>query len=126
MKTQITAKTFARFFGTALIAAAVLGGQAFAADSFRATRSTVVKFGDLNLNSQEGIAALYKRIHNAAEQVCGASTADTIFPEVAASLHKCIAETETRAVRDVNNGALQAYYSKKTGRPMPVLASNQK
>jgi UrcA family protein len=126
MKTQITAKTFARLFGTALIAATVLGGLAFAGDSLGETRSTVVQFGDLNLSSQQGIAALYKRIHNAAEQVCGASTEDKVFPEVAASVHKCVAETETRAVLDVNNGALQAYYSKKTGRPMLALASNQK
>jgi UrcA family protein len=126
MKTQITAKALTRFFGTALIAAAVLGGQAFAGNSFAETRSTVVKFGDLNLSSQEGIAALYKRIHNAAKQVCEASSGDDVFPQVATSVHKCVAEAETRAVLDINNGALEAYYSKKTGRPMPVLASNPK
>ena len=32
--------------------------------------SVVVKYGDLNLNSQAGIARLHKRISNAAESVC--------------------------------------------------------
>jgi UrcA family protein len=126
MKTQTTANHFARLFGTTLIAAGMLGGHAFAADSFSETPSTVVKFGDLNLTSQQGVASLYKRIHSAAEQVCGASTADTVFPEVSLSIHKCVVDSETRAIRAVNNGALEAYYSKKTGRPMPVFASNQK
>jgi UrcA family protein len=125
MKTHI-AKVITRLFGTALIAGAVLGGQAFAAGPFNEARSTVVKFGDLNLETPQGVAALYRRIHNAAKQVCGVVPEDNVFLEAAAQEGKCMAESEARAIDDIHNVALEAYYSKKTGRAMPVLASNQK
>jgi len=34
------------------------------------SHSVVVRYGDLNLNSQAGVASLHKRIRNAAESVC--------------------------------------------------------
>jgi UrcA family protein len=126
MKTQITAKLIAHLFGTALIAGTMLGGQAFAGGSINETRSTVVKFGDLNLDSPQGVATLYKRIHTAAKQVCGVVPEDRVFLQVATSEAKCMAESEARAIDDIHNVALEAYYSKKIGRPAPVLASNQK
>lgn len=126
MKTQIAATLITRLFGTALIAGAVLGGHAFAANPLEETRSTVVKFADLNLDSPQGVAALYKRIHNAAQRVCAVSSEDKVFLEVASAEKRCIASSEARAIDDIHNVALEAYYSKKTGRAMPVLASNQK
>jgi UrcA family protein len=126
MQTQITAKLITRLFGTALIAVAMLGGQAFADGPPSQGHSTVVKFGDLNLDSSQGVAALYRRIHNAAMKVCGLPSGDELFREVRAQENKCVVDAEVRAIGHINNVALEAYYSKKTGRPMPVLASNQK
>ena len=126
MKNPISAKLIVRFFGAALIGGAMLGSQAFAQGALNGTSSTVVKFGDLNLDSPQGVASLYRRIHNAAEQVCGISTEDRVFLEVRVQEQKCVVETEARAIDGIHSVALEAFYSKKMGRPMPVLASNQK
>ncbi len=125
MKIQLTSKLITRLFGTALIAGAALVGQTFAANQGDAPRSMVVKFADLNLDTPEGVAALYRRIHNAAKQVCEESTQDKAFLEVALAERKCIAASEAHAIDDTHNVALAAYYSKKTGRSVPALASNQ-
>lgn len=122
MKTQINAKLIIRLVGTALIGA--LAGNTFAASPPSDTRSAVVKFADLNLDTPRGVAVLYKRIHIAAEEVCGASSEDKEFLEVAAAVKKCVNDSETRAIGAIPSAALQAYYSKKTGRSFPVLASN--
>ncbi len=125
MKDQTTSKLITRLFGTALIAAVVLGGKTFAASPLDDAPSAVVKFADLNLDTPQGVSALYRRIHNAAEQVCGVVPEDRVFIEAAIAQGKCVRESEVRAIDAVNNVALQAYYSKKTGRAMPLLASNQ-
>ena len=51
------------------VAALALSGLANASTTTE-TNSVVVRFGDLNLNSQAGVAKLHKRIRNAAESVC--------------------------------------------------------
>jgi UrcA family protein len=83
MKDQTTSKLITRLFGTALIAAVVLIGKTFAASPLDDTRSAVVNFADLNLDTAQGVSALYRRIHNAAEQVCGVAPEDRVFIEAA-------------------------------------------
>jgi UrcA family protein len=51
------------------LAALALSGVAAAGSPI--TQSVVVRYGDLNLNSRAGVVGLHKRIHNAAESVCG-------------------------------------------------------
>jgi UrcA family protein len=123
MKTQTTAKLITGIFAAALIAG--LAGNSVAESPFTETRSSVVKFADLNLDTPKGVATLYKRIHNAAVQVCGDPSEDSVFSEVRVAQAKCVSESVARAIDSVHNPALEAYYSKKTGRPMPALASNQ-
>src|SRR5271168_1205036 len=123
MNTQINAKLITRLFGTALIVA--LAGNTFAASPLTETRSSVVKFADLNLNTPQGVAALYKRIHIAAEQVCGVTTGEPMYFQIASGAQKCVDRSEARAIDSIHSVALEAFYSKKMGRPMPVLASNQ-
>ncbi len=53
-----------------LLSVAALAISGIAAAGSRDTRSVVVRYGDLNLNSQAGVASLHKRIRNAAESVC--------------------------------------------------------
>lgn len=50
------------------VAALALSGIAAAGSSD--VHSVVVRYGDLNLHSQAGVASLHKRIRNAAESVC--------------------------------------------------------
>jgi UrcA family protein len=123
MRTQISAKLITRIFGSALIAG--LAGNSIAASPFAETHSTVVKFADLNLDTPKGVAALYKPLHSPAEQLCGTPTEDSVFSEVRVAQDKCVSESVVLAIDSVHNLALEAYYSKKTGRAIPVLASNQ-
>ncbi len=122
MKNLMTAQFVTRCFGAALIAGTMLAGHTFAAQPGDVP-SQIVKFGDLNLNSTEGVATLYKRIHRAAEQLCPSSSETRLL--ASASSAQCVAQSEARAVKDVNNAALTGYYMVKTGGSKPaVLASN--
>jgi UrcA family protein len=73
-----------------------------------------VKFQDLNMNSPAGVAALYQRIHTAAQHVCfGEWDRDPIKVQRA---EDCANEAEARTVSRVNVPALTAYYQMNTGR----------
>ena len=73
-------------------------------------RSETVKFPDLNVNTPEGVQALYGRIHAAAKRVC--SDPEPVFHFSAAS---CAREAEAQAVAKVGLPQLVAYYRVKTG-----------
>ena len=53
-----------------LLSVAALAISGIAAAASPDAHSVVVRYGDLNLNSQAGVASLHKRIRNAAESVC--------------------------------------------------------
>ena len=53
-----------------LLSVAALAISGVAAAGSPDSHSVVVRYGDLNLNSQAGVASLHKRIRNAAESVC--------------------------------------------------------
>lgn len=59
-----------RFTAFALSAALLLSAPAFAAPAADGM-STTVRFGDLDLATDAGVAALHSRIRHAATQVCG-------------------------------------------------------
>ena len=81
-------------------------------------RSETVKFGDLNLNSQAGVEALYGRIHAAARRVCEQPAGEQ------AALKGCMAKAERQAIGKVNNSSLTAFYQKKTGsEPLTITAN---
>lgn len=94
--------------------AAVLSPHAIARDA-SAPPQRVVKFGDLNLNHPDGVKALYARISTAANAVCHASTPDVIHTGSRA-LRDCLRQAIDRAVTDVHNDNLTAYYNQRTGR----------
>jgi UrcA family protein len=103
----------ARFAPALLIGSALLAGNAFAAQPAAALPSVTVKFEDLNLNSTSGVAALYRRIHAAAKNVCALPDGDT-SNEVHALELKCVAETESRTIGRMRVESLSAYYDRKT------------
>jgi UrcA family protein len=70
--------------------------------------SVAVRYGDLNLTSQEGIASLYRRIGNAAAVVC--SALDGRDPMRETLWHDCYNHAVANAVHTVHNETLSAYH----------------
>jgi UrcA family protein len=111
-----------------VIATALFGAVAFSFTALPATAANSdvpqisVKYGDLNVSSRPGAAALYTRIRSAAKSVCSQFDG----PGIQAYLQRdaCISNAIAGAVIDVNNSALTAVYRAKTGKEVPTrLAS---
>jgi UrcA family protein len=84
-----------------------------ASDAFDTTPHKVVSFKDLNLNSPEGVAVLYRRIKSAASDVCG----DPYRYDLSQlKLQICIKDAVSRAIAQVNNPMLTSLYESKTGK----------
>jgi UrcA family protein len=81
-----------------------------------------VKFSDLNVGNPAGVAALYQRIHSAAERVC--KVGDDRDLARAQRSEACANVAEARAVSRVNSGALTAYYQAKSGHPAAELTAS--
>lgn len=82
------------------VAAAMLVGVAQGAE----VPAKTVRFQDLNLNTDAGVQVLYKRIHGAANQVCGNVDWKDL---VVARAHKaCVDRAVADAVAAVNNQML--------------------
>jgi UrcA family protein len=73
------------------------------------TRSQVVRFGDLNLMSDDGAKTLYQRIKLAARQVCDG--ADDHFGNY--EYRKCINKAVDEAVAKVNRPTLHALHQSR-------------
>ena len=80
-----------------------------------------VRFQDLNVESPAGAAALYQRLHAAAQHVCFAEwDKDPIKVQRAEA---CANEAESRAVSQLNVAALTAYYQTKSRQDLTLSAS---
>ena len=107
-----------------LVAGAILSALTFSiatvsrADDGTTPPQVIVKFGDLNISSSQGAAALYARIKSAAEKVC--SPYDRSGLEAKTRLNACIDKAILGAVTKVNAPALSAVYSAKTGKEVPT------
>ena len=108
-----------------LVAGAILSALAF---SFAAVSSasepttppeSTVKFGDLDVSTSQGAAALYGRIHSAAVDVCSRMYVNTL----AYRLHKdaCLQKVIADAVIKVNEPALSTVFASKYGVSAPVV-----
>jgi UrcA family protein len=73
-----------------------------------------VKFQDLNIGSSDGAAALYQRVHVAAQHVCFAGWDKN--PVKVERAEACASEAEARAVNQLNVPELTAYYQMQTNR----------
>jgi UrcA family protein len=108
-----------------LVAGAILGALAcgFAtvssADVSTAPPQIIVKFGDLNVSTSQGAAALYGRTHSAAVEVCSRMYID----EQAYKWHKnaCLQKVIGDAVIKVNRPALSAVFASKYGVSTPMV-----
>jgi UrcA family protein len=84
-------------------------------------RSEKVKFQDLNVNTPEGVQALYTRIHTAAKRVCFDN--DPVWRSAAGA---CARAAEGNAIAKLNLPQLTAYYQVKTktgGHTQPLVAA---
>ena len=100
------------------LAALVLVGAATA--SQRNVDGVVVRFGDLDLNSQTGVAKLHKRIRNAAQSVC--SPLETRILGLRDGYDNCVTEAVRNGVAAVANANLSNFHANKGKRV--VVASN--
>jgi UrcA family protein len=91
----------------------MLVDAAQASDASDTTPHKVVSFKDLNLNSPEGVAVLYKRIKSAAYDVCG--TPDR-YDLSQFKTEICVRDAVSRAIVQVNNPMLTSLHESKTGK----------
>ena len=124
MKTLIAATNLPR-----LVIAAVLGPLAFgcaavciAGDHGDVPHATV-KFGDLNLSTPDGAAALYGRIKVAAYDVCGAFDTDNRDQPDLIGLNTCVHNAVRNAVAKVNHPALSAIYNARNRDPLSMTVA---
>jgi UrcA family protein len=82
------------------------GSGAFADEEVRSER---VKFQDLNVETPEGVQALYNRIHAAAKHVCTETD-----PVLRGAEGICARKAEGDAIAKLNMSQLTAYYKTKT------------
>lgn len=101
----------------ALLACTLVAAGTASADSpWKEQVSVTVKYGDLNLSTDEGAAKLYRRITRAARSVCGL---DDIQPEerTYSNWKPCYEQAIATAVARVNSPLLTAVHTRKTGQP---------
>jgi len=79
-----------------------------AAGAGEAAPSVTVKYHDLNLNSPEGIASLYRRIRGAADQVCYPLESRELARKALSD--ECFNHAVADAVKAVHNRTLSAYH----------------
>jgi UrcA family protein len=109
----------------ALVAAAILSSLAFSfatvsrADDGTTPPQVIVKFGDLDVSTSRGAAALYRRILGAAVEVCSRMYID----EQAYKWHKdaCLQKVIGDAVIKVDRPALSALFASKYGVSPPMV-----
>lgn len=83
----------------------------------------VVRFGDLNVSSPDGAAALYHRIYTAAYEVCGTVDTDRRYLPDPLGLHTCVHHSVRNAVAKVNQPALSAIYNTRNHDPLPITVA---
>lgn len=125
-----TTKTSTRLRG--LIATATLTALASsftvvsaAADSTDAP-TLVVKYGDLNVSSPRGAAALYNRIAAAANEVCNSFSIDSRNLVAQARLNACVHKAIRDAVTKVGQPELFAIYNAKNSQPLPMTVAQNR
>ena len=104
--------------------AATATGLGFSAPASASTRDTprtvIVKYGDLDLASKNGVAALHSRLNRAARQVC--SPLDSRVLGLREQFDQCVTDAVTDAVRTVGNPNLSLYH--RYGKHADIVASN--
>ena len=119
----MTANRFHSLIATSLFCVLSSGLAALpaAADSFEPLKVTV-KFGDLDISRPQGAAVLYLRIRAAAQNVCSSFDGSGLSAKM--HLDACVKKAVADAVTTVDNPALFAVYSAKTGKTLPARVAS--
>jgi len=100
-------------------AALALGGVA-QASTVRELPSVVVRYGDLDLDTSDGVATLHTRLSRAARQVC--SPLDSRVLGLRDQYALCVSGAVTQSVARVNNPRLTSFH--RYGRTAAAVASS--
>ena len=100
-------------------AALALSGLAQGSTRSQEVLSIVVKYGDLNLDSVEGITTLHARLRGASQEVC--SALDNRVLGLRDQYDRCVSDALKRGVADVRNEKLTTFH--RWGR-RALVASN--
>lgn len=114
MNTRFENALHATFASIAMGICLLISSNAFAAPPAD-VRSETVKFADLNISTPSGVAALFQRIHAAAERVCEPSAGENPFHTL--STRTCVEQAQARAVAQINRPQLTAYFETKQPPP---------
>jgi UrcA family protein len=124
MKTLIASTNLSPLITTVIFGALALscGAISAAADSSDLPQ-VVVKFGDLNLSTQQGAAALYGRIAAAADEVCESHLLDSRDLLAQQRIRGCLQKAIADAVTKVGRPELFAIYNTKNHRHAPTMVA---
>ena len=124
MNTMTTSTSLRGFIASAILGvlATSIAAVSTAAEGTEALQVTV-KYGDLNVSTPQGAAALYSRIRVAADAGCWPLDLGERSSKMksAACVHKAIAD----AVTTVDKPALSAVYNAKYSRRLPIMIAAQ-
>jgi UrcA family protein len=98
----------------ALTLACTIGASSASADEVSLMHTKVVSYSDLNLDSQAGAAAFYRRVRSAARDVC--SSYDGHDVKSIALYGHCFDSAVTGAVSQVNKANVTAIHKQASGR----------
>ena len=114
MKTRrLSCSIAAALLATATFASVLSAAHASPIDD---SQSRVVRYDDLSLATPAGVEALYRRIKDAARDVCGEPTVSGSHL-VTEAWKDCVAGAVRRAVLKVNQPTLTTYYSTRLRDP---------
>jgi UrcA family protein len=119
---MISSRVLASVIGAYALVCVLVAPRVTYADSAAQPPSVTVGFADLNLDSRADVATLFRRIQNAAAEVCWQyESHGTLIPSTAQQ--SCIREAVADAVRKVDSPLLTAYYSERDNRHVLNTAS---
>ena len=115
MKVSSIGTRSSRYLACAVMAALGAGSTAFADSLYDSVPSVHVRYGDLDLSTEQGSKILYHRITVAAQQVCerGADIRDL---PARTRAEKCEADAISKAVNEVNSPQLAMVHASRTRR----------
>jgi UrcA family protein len=100
---------FTKHVAIAAVAAICVGTFTTGANAAEPTAPTrVVRYYDLNLDKPADVAVLYKRIHNAAKEVCGDANSRQLADAMAAKA--CIRDAVNTSIHTVDNAKMAQQY----------------
>ena len=115
----ITTKPLRTLLASAILSALALSFATVSRADDTTVPQVIVKFGDLDVSTSQGAAALYRRIHGAAVNVCSRMYVD----KLAYKWHEstCLQKVIGDAVIKVNRPTLSAVFASKYDAPPRVV-----